>query len=220
MEEIKLEDMWKTYSQELADAKLLNLQSWAVNVQTFEYLQTHKVQSKLSSLARFKVWAVLLGVLWAVFLGVLVYGNHFKNVYFSFSILMILLFSILAVVVYIRQILLINQINLSENVVDVQEKLAVLKVSTINIVRILWLQLPFYSTFFWSREWISGDTKFWLIAFPITVFLTAVAIWLYRNITYRNAGKTWFRIIMGSKEWGAVIKAIDYLKEIEEFKSR
>jgi hypothetical protein len=218
MEDINLEQLWKEHNQELSHAKLLNLQSWAVNCKTFEYLQTHKAQSKLKSLAIFKGWAVFLGILWVLFLGVLVYGNHFTNIYFSTSVLMILLFSVFAIGAYIRQIVLINQINLSGNVVEVQEKLTQLKASTINTIRILWLQLPFYTTFFWNSKWMSGDIKFWLIAFPITVSFTLIAIWLCRNIAYRNAHKKWFRILLGNKEWGTLVKAIDYLKEIEAFK--
>lgn len=65
---------------------------------------------------------------------------------------------------------------------------------------------------------MSGDIKFWLTAFPITVSFTLIAILLYRNIAYRNAHKKWFRILLGNKEWGTLVKAIDYLEKIEAFK--
>jgi len=47
MEDIKHEDIWKAYSQEIANAKVLNMQSWALNSKTFEYLQLHKAQPRL-----------------------------------------------------------------------------------------------------------------------------------------------------------------------------
>lgn len=219
MEEIKLEEMWKAYSQEIANAKVLNMQSWVLNTKTFEYLQLHKAQSGLRSMARFKKGAILLGVLWVLFLGVLVYGNHMKNVYFSVSVGMIMLFSILAIAIYIKHIVLINQMNMNDNVVQVQEKLAELQTSTINSVRTLWLQLPFYTTFFWSSQWIATDKLFWLTAFPITLVFVAMAVWLYRNISYRNSDKKWFRLMFSGREWTPMIKAIHYLKEIQEFKN-
>src|ERR1700722_13210170 len=154
MEDIKLEEMWKAYSQEMANSKILNMQSWAVNIKTFEYLQMHKAQSKLRSLSNFKKGAVLLGILWVLLLGTLVYSNDFKNAFFSISVLMIMIFSIIAIVVYIKHIVLINQINYTESIIEAQKKLAELQASTINIVRILWLQLPFYTTFCWNRQWI------------------------------------------------------------------
>jgi hypothetical protein len=219
MEDIKLEDIWKTYSQEMANAKVLNMQSWMISSKTFEYLQMHKAQSKLRSLSNFKKGAVLLGILWVLLLGTLVYSNGFKNAFFSISVLMIMIFSIIAIVVYIKHIVLINQINYTESIIDAQKKLAELQASTINIVRILWLQLPFYTTFFWSRQWIASDIKFWLIPFPITLLFVSLAIWLYRNISYKNVDKRWFRILFSGIEWTPVIKAINYLKEIEDFKN-
>jgi hypothetical protein len=41
---------------------------------------------------------------------------------------------------------------------------------------------------------------------------------LYRNISYENAHKKWFKILFNSPEWTSLIKANDYLLEIERFK--
>ncbi len=218
MEDVELKKMWNSLNQNIDEAKILNLQSWAVNVKAFEYLQTHKAQSKLKSLSSLKKWAVALGILWLLFLGILLYGNHFKNFYFSFSVLMLIFFSVTAIVVYIKHIVLINKINYSENVVEVQKKLTELQSSTINIVRILWLQIPFYTTFFWSSTWINGDYKFWLTAFPITLFFTFLSFWLYKNISLKNVDKKWFKILLG-KEWTSIWSAKEYLNEIEKFKN-
>jgi hypothetical protein len=218
MEDIELIDIWKAYNQKIDEAKVLNLQSWAVNIKTFEYLQTHKAQSKLRSVASFKKWAIVIGIIWLLFLGVLAYGNHFQNVYFTSSVIAIMFFTIIAIATYIKHVVLINQINYSESIVDTQKKLTALQASTINVFRILWLQLPFYSTFFWNKEWITTDVKFWLIAFPLTLFFVFLAIWLYRNIQLKNANKKWFKILLGDKEWASIIIAKKYLDEIEEFK--
>ncbi len=218
MEDIELKNIWKVYDQKIEEAKILNLQSWVVNLKTFEYLQTHKAQSKLRSLANFKIWAIVAGIVWLLFLGVLAYGNHFQNVYFTSSVIAILFFTIIAVAVYIKQVVLINQINYSESVVNTQQNLTELQASTINVARVLFLQTPFYTTFFWSTKWITSDIKFWLIAFPVTLFFTFLAIWLYRSISFKNANKKWFKILMGKKEWESIVIAKEYLNEIEEFK--
>src|SRR6266566_6466694 len=137
MEDTELKNMWKEYEQQIEQAKLLNLQSWAVNLQTFEYLQTHKAKTKLSSLASFKTGVVILGMAWVLLLAVLIYGNQLKNLYFTISVGMILIFTMIANVTYIRQIILIREVNFSESIVGMQEKLSKLQASTINIVRIL-----------------------------------------------------------------------------------
>lgn len=219
MEDINLENIWKAYDRKLEEARILNLQSWVVNMQTFEYLQTHKARTTLHSLGRFKVGAILIGVVWVAFLGLLVYGNAWRNVYFSCSLILLMLFSILAIAVYIKQILLIREVNYSESIMVTQQKLEELQFSTIRVVRILWLQMPLYTTWYWNRDWIMHDSlNFGLIQLPITLFFVFLSIWLYRNISVKNAGKRWFRILLGNKEWGSVMEAIHYLKEIEEFK--
>lgn len=218
MDDIELKNMWKAYGQKLEEAKILNLQSWAVNSKTFEYLQTHKAQSTLNALSTFKKWAVAVGILWMLLLGNLVYATHFKNLYFSISVILIMLFTIIAIAVYLKHIVLINQINYSESILETQKKLTELQASTIKIVRILWLQMPFYTTFYWNTKWMNSDIKFWLIAFPITLCFTFLAIWLYRNISLKNADKKWFKILLGDKEWTTIINAKKYLNEIEKFR--
>lgn len=217
MEDIELKKMWNACNNNINEAKILNLQSWAVNIKTFEYLQTVKAQSKLNSLARLKKWAVALGVLWVVFLALLIYGNRFQNLYFIVSVSMLLFFSIAAIVVYIKHIILINKINFSESIVDAQTKLTMLQTSSVTIIRLLWIQMPFYTTFFWSNKWLTSDYKFWLTAFPITVFFTFLSVWLYKNISLKNVNKKWFKILLG-KEWTSLSTAKKYLTEIEEFK--
>ena len=213
--------MWKEYEQRIEQARVLNLQAWAVNLQTIEYLQAHKAKTKLGSLANFKIWMVVFGMLWVVLLGVLLYGNQGKNIYFTVSVAMLMIFTLIANVVYIWHIVLIRQVNYSESIIAMQEKLSELQASTINIVRILWLQMPFYTTWFWNSKWIrEAGLSFWLTSVPITLLFCFFSIWLYRNITYKNVNKKWFRILFRGKDWDSVIKAINYLDEIEEFKNR
>jgi len=218
MEDIELINLWKDYDRKIEESRILNLQSWVVNLKTFEYLQAHKAKTRLHSLSSFKTRAVILGIVWNLFLGVLLAGNHFKNIYFSVSLTMLLLFGILAVAGYIRQIVLIREIAYDESITAVQAKLSELQASTIHIIRLLWLQMPFYTTWFWNEEWISQHTSnFLLTGVPGTIFFTLLALWLYRNISYKNVHKKWFGLLLG-KDWTSVKKAVDYLEEIGEFK--
>ena len=191
-----------------------------LNLYLLESLQKQKAESKLNSLARFKLWAVVLGIVWVLFLGILIYGNWFKNPYFTISVFMIALFSLVAVIVYIKHIVLIRQIDYSKNITDTQKKLTELQSSTFNISRFLWLQTPFYTTWFWSTEMIGDmDIKFWLISVPITILFTFLAIWLYKNLTLQSLDKRWVKILVkNTPEYTSVVKARDFLNEIEAFK--
>ncbi len=212
MEDIILKDLWKAQDEKLD-------RTMKINLYLLESLQKHKAQSKLSSLARFKTWAVLLGVIWVLFLGVLIYGNQLQNIYFTVSVAIIMLFNIAAVYVYIKHIALIRQMDYSQSITDTQKKLSKLQASTFN-TRFLLLQTPFYTTWFWSTEMINGmGIKFWLISVPISLFFTLLAIWLYRSLIPGNMHKKWVRArIKSTPEHTSIMEAQDFLTEIEEFK--
>ncbi|HEY4206120.1 MAG TPA: hypothetical protein VGM31_04870 [Puia sp.] len=219
MEDKELNQIWKQYDQALERANILNLQSWVLHLQTIELLKTEKAKSRLRSLGNCKKGMVLIGILWLAFLiFVLAKAIAWLQIFMILSVAAILAFSIYSVLAYIWHIVLIDEIDNSQSLIDVQEKTATLKASTLNSTRILFLQTPFYSTFFWNWEWMRHDPKFWLIAFPVTLLLTAASIWLYRSIDLRNADKRWFKMLFSGKDWTAVIRAMKYLKEIEEYK--
>ena len=219
MEEIQLEAIWKEFDRKIEEARILNWQAWAVNLETFTHLQTLKASNILGSLARFKVRALVLGVGWVLFLGFLVYANHWENPFFGISLCMIMAFTLIAIVTYLRQVMLIRGIDYSRSVVETQQRLSSLKASTIRSVRIGFLQMPFYCTWYWSLRWMK-ETNFWLIALPITLCFVWLSIWLYRNISLRNVDKKWFKILFGNKEWTSIVRAMNEIEEIENFKKR
>lgn len=220
MNDTELKNLLESYNHQLEEAKVLNLQSWVLNMQCFETLQKQKAKSKLKSLSNFKIVAVILGILWILFLAYLLYFSmQMPKIFFVISAGAILVVTLIAVVVYLHHILLIHKINNSENVLKTQETIARLQLSTLNITRILFLQAPFYCTFWWNMEMIKNSPySFWLISFPIALLFMLASLWLYKNISIKNAHKKWFKILFNSPEWKSLIKANNFLQEIESFK--
>lgn len=212
MEETTLQHIWKAQDAKLDKAMKLNLF-------LLESVQKQKAESKLNSLAKLKLWAVVLGIIWSLFLGLLIYGNQLQNMYFTISTGMILLFTILAIAVYIKHVGMIRGLDYSMSITDTQKRLSELQRSTFN-TRFLFLQTPFYTTFFWSTGMINGSgIYFWLICIPITLLFTILSVWLYRNLTAENMHKKWVRALINSTpEHTSVIQAQHFLSEIEEFK--
>ena len=213
MEDITLINLWKAQEEKLDRTMRLNLF-------ILESMQEQKAQSKLKGLARIKTGAVILGIAYIFLLGLLIYGNQFTNIYFSISLGVILMFNVLAVIVYMQHINLIRHIDYSQSITDTQKKLSRLQASTFN-TRFLFLQTPFYTTWFWSTEMIEGSgIKFWLISVPIGLLLTVLAIWLYQNLKPENMHKKWVRgFIKRNPEHKSIIEAQEFLNEIEEFKT-
>ncbi|MBS1946646.1 MAG: hypothetical protein JST47_02665 [Bacteroidetes bacterium] len=220
MEDIELKNIWKEYDRKINEAKLLNMQSWALAFRTFEYMQAAKAKSKLNALRGLKKWMVFAGILWIAFLLFLILNSlSFSNVFFLSSLSAIVVFNVIAVAAYVRHVVLINEIDNSESLIEAQQKMAKLQSSTLQIARILFLQAPFYTTFFWSQKMIAGNwAAFLLVSLPVTLFFILLSVWLYQNIKLTNADKKWFKILFSSREWTSVIKAIQFMNEIEAFK--
>jgi hypothetical protein len=220
MEDTELKNILETYNHKLEEAKVLNLQSWVLNLQCFETLQKQKARSKLKSLITFKTVAVGLGILWILFLGFVLYHSlKASTPFFVISISAVIAFTFAAIITYIYHIGLLAKINNSENVLKTQEGIAHLQLSTIHTTRILFLQTPFYCTFFWNTHWIvNSPASFWLVSFPIALIFTFASLWLFKNINIKNAHKKWFRILFNSPEWTSLVKANCFLEEIKSFK--
>ncbi len=212
MEDITLKDIWKAQDEKLEKTMKLNLY-------LLESLQKQKTESKLNRLARFKFWVAILGVLFCAFVGILIWGNWFSNPYFTVSMIMIFLFTAIAVVVYIKHYVLLKRINYSDSITNTQEKLAWLQISTINITRILLLQTPFYTTWFWTPGDAFQNDKFWMISLPATMLFVLITAWLYINISPKNMHKKWVSRFMNvGIEYKSVMQARNFLTELEEFK--
>jgi hypothetical protein len=215
MEDIALKEMWASYDKKLE-------KTLALNHRIITEIQTQKARSALRPLKTVKIIAIISGILWVLFLSVLVFfavsAMTPHRLFFIISALSIIIITVAAIVVYIRQIVLIQQIDNSAIIVEVQRKLAALQSSTINIARILFLSAPFYTTFYFNKSMFEhGTIGLWVFQLTITAAFTTMSIWLYRNIRLENAGKRWFKIIFGSSEWTSLMKAKNFLKEIEAY---
>ncbi len=207
--------MWAAYDKKLE-------KSLALNHRLVTEIQTQKVRSALRPLKAIKIVAVVLGIIWSLFLSVLVvlaitYMTPY-SLFFILSAMAVIVITVTAIVVYIRQVALIQQIDNDSNVLETQKKLVRLQLSTISIVRILMLSAPFYTTFYFNKGMFeNGSIGLWVFQLTITFIFSALSIWFYRHARIENADKRWFKIIFGSSEWTALTKAQHFLQEIEAY---
>ena len=220
MQDHELNDILNAYTHKLEEARLLNLQSWVLNLQNYTSLQKQKANRSLEKLTLQKKVLVALGIIYGLGLLFLsVNSMTWQKIFFSICTGAIGIITLYAVVVYIRQLYWIQKFNNEENIVDAQEKLLKLQDSTLSVTRILFLQSPFYCLFFVSPAMIAGHPpSFFFITLPIALVFAFASWWLYRNIDLKNADKKWFRILFGSSEWTSLIQSKKFLDDIEEFK--
>lgn len=211
MEDQSLKEMWKAYEQKLE-------KSLAINLQIVRSLQVERAESNLRSFQRSQVIGVLLGIASVLFLGFLIYVLQ-DNLFFSLSAGMILLFNVVAIGTYIRNAAIVDQINISENIAKTQAKLANVESTMTQVGRLMILQTPFFCTFFLSDQLVvHGGAIFWTVEITVTSFFIFLSVWAYRSLTYQNIDKKWVRIVLDGFGAKSVRRAMEFLKELEEFK--
>lgn len=217
--EDSLKILWDKYGDKVEESRILNMQSWALNVQCMEMIQSQKAKSKLWGLFVSKIGGLIIGFVWVYFLGVLLYYSKFQNPFFSISVGIIFLFNVVAIINYIRHLIMMGQISFSESITDTQEKLAKLQTAIVSNNRFLLLQFPFHSTWFYNWQWIHNDPlSFWLIAVPISIALAILGIFLYVNYSKKNLHKPWVKALMNSSGFRSVTKALNFIQEIDAYK--
>ena len=216
MDQSEIINLWKAYDRKLEASLMLN-KSNAIEITRL------KTKSLLSSMTPLKIFTIIVGMLW-VSIGGTIVVNLFVHAYtsvspfFLYSAAFQLLLTAIGIGIYLYQLVLIHQMDITDTLIKTQKRLTQLKSSTLWVARILFLQLPVWTTFYWSMDLIkSGHLPYIFLNSVVTLLAIAVSLWLFINIRYENREKKWFRLIFEGKEWTPVIKAIELHKEIEAF---
>jgi len=211
MEELAIKELWHEYDRKLEKTLQLN---YAI----IREMQEQKYVDHIGSFKRNQVWGIVTGVLWILFLLFLVV-NTLHNLYFVGSVGMIALFNIFAVGAYIRHLVLLDQVNITDSITDAQQKLAVIQASLNNVGRILVLQAPFYCTFWYNQELVdNAGFTFWAINLTIVGLFVAATIYLFNTLTHENIHRKWVRGFIEGFGGKKLIKAMEFLEQIEEYK--
>ena len=168
-----------------------------------------------------KIFIVLFSLVWVGFVDILIY-NIFTvaSPFFLVSAAIHVLLTKLAIGIYLYQLILIYQVDISEPILATQEKLVRLRSSTLWVSRLLFLQLPVWTTFWWNEVMFQEWTIFqWLISGSVTLAFAFAAIWLFLNIKFENRDKKWFRLLFTGIEWNPLVKSMELLSQIDEYKT-
>ena len=217
MNELELKSLWQDTNDKLEKNSYIN------KIHTEEISQL-KVQTFINSMKPIKIFTLIVGILW-VGIGVVILSNIYINAFseankfFLFSATIQIFLTALALFIYIYQLIEIYQIEIYDPIIQTQEKLAQLRLSTLWSTRILFLQLPVWTTFWWNETMFANwNWLQWAITISITVVFLFVALWLFVNIKFENRNPPWFKLIFNGKEWTPLLKSMDLLEEIKDYK--
>jgi hypothetical protein len=212
--EIKL--LWKSTNEKLES-------SLSINKKNTDEITRLKAQNVLTSMKPSKLFTLILGIIWVIGLGsilgnIVVYHLDRVSIFFLLSATLQLLLTVIAIGVYVYQIDLINKIDFSVPVLTIQERVSKIKISTLNVTRVLFLQLPIWTTFYWNEKmFVTENWLLWLLQGIVTLSLTYVTLWLFFNIRYENRNKRWFQLIFSGREWQPIIQSMELLNQIEQY---
>jgi hypothetical protein len=218
MQDLEFKTLWKSYSEKLE-------QSLIIHRQTTEEITKIKVQSLISSLKPIKIFTLLAGLLWSIPLGyflihLFLYSHHRISPFFLYSMTLQVGLTLIATAVYLHQLDLIYRVDFSMPVIRLQETLSRLKSSTLLATRILFLQLPCWTTFYLTTDLLrNGPTYLLIFQGLVTLLFTIGALWLFFNIDSKNRHKNWFQWLFKGNEWTPLLKSMDLLDQLEEIKS-
>ena len=219
MNENELKLLWQSATEKLES-------SLQVNKKNTDDITRLKAQNVLSSMKPIKIFTLVVGILWVIGLGIVLF-NLFVNAYdkvslfFLYSATTQVLLTAISVAVYVYQLVLINEIDFSGSVLTIQEKVSRLKISTLNVTRLLFLQLPVWTTFYWNEKmFVAENWLLWILQGIVTFSFTCVALWLFFNIKYENRNKKWFQLIFRGKEWQPILQSMDLLNQIEQYQEQ
>ena len=213
MEDLEILNLWKSYDKKLEENLLFNRKN-------AEDITKLKVKSFLSSMKPVKIIIVLLSLIWVGFVDILMI-NIFDvaSPFLLVSAAIHVLLTKLAIGIYIYQLILIYQVDINEPILATQEKLVRLRSSTLWISRLLFLQLPVWTTFWWNEVMFQHWNVYqWFISGSVTLAFAFAAIWLFFNIKFENRDKKWFRLLFTGIEWNPLVKSMELLSQINEFK--
>lgn len=214
MNELEIKQLWQNASLQLEAQQAL------LSKHTAE-LANLKVKGMLSGMKPVKFLALIVGILWVLLLDLLLLAVwDFASVWFLFSALGQVIITKLAIGIYVYQLAQIHGVDLGEPIIAVQERLARLQISTLWAGRILALQLPLWTTFYWNASMLeNGHWLLWLFQAIVTLGFTVLAFWLFGQIRYENRHKKWFKWMFSGNEWEPINKAMETLDELGNYKA-
>ena len=212
MENIELQNIWKSHDQKLENMLTINKEI-AVNVSKL------KLDKQISRLYLPKWTAILIGVPYTAVLVVITIIAFIAEAYFvaiGFGAIALIMTVIL--LIYLYQFYLISKIKRDEGVLSTQKTLSQLRISSSKSLHMAIFQLPF-----WSICWISinglkdSPLVYGGVNLVIFVTLSYLSYWIYRKLNDSNGSSKIRDFFYYGSEWDPIIKSAEILEQIKEY---
>lgn len=219
MEAAELKKIMEGYDNKLDKTLRLNLSS-------IEKLQLEKSQNSTKKILRYRIFEVVLFSFLAMFLGWYI-ANNWEQTHLVISGIIIHVFTLVALVGSIGQVVLLQQIDFSKPVVEIRKKIEQVNSHGLLFIKLIFLSAPVW----WSYAIVAIDLfldfdlyvhleQDFVVRYLLINFLMIIPLVLvFNKLSYKNLHIKWvrktIRLFTGTK----TMKALEFLNDIEEFEN-
>lgn len=217
MEAVEINKIIEAYDNKLDKTLRLNLSS-------MNELQLEKPQNSTKKILRYRIFEVVIFSFLAIFLGWYI-ANNLDQTHLVISGIFLHVFTLIALVGSIGQVVLLQQIDFSKPIVEIRKKIERVNSHGLLFVKLIFLSAPVW----WSYAIVGLDfflgfdiyvylEQDFVVRYVVINFLLIIPlIWVFYKLSYKNLHITWVRKTIRLFTGKKTLKALEFLNDIEEF---
>ena len=217
MEASELKKILEAYDKKLdRNLKLNNAALKNINLE--------KSEKKTRTILIHRVIELISFALLALFLGNYITTN-WGQTHLAISGIIVHVFTLIALIGSIGQVVLLQQIDFTKPIVDIRKKIELVNAHGLLFVKLIFLSAPIW----WSYAIVAIDIfldvdlyshleqDFVIRYLIVNALLLIPLIWLFNKLTYKNLHVQWVRKTIEFLSGTKTSKALEFLNNIEEF---
>lgn len=217
MEARELKNILEAYDRKL-DRNL------KLNTAALKNINLEKSEKKTRTVLVYRVIELISFALLALFLGNYITTN-WGQTHLALSGIIIHVFTLIALIGSIGQVVLLQQIDFIKPIVDIRKKIERVNAHGLLFVKLIFLSAPIW----WSYAIVAIDIfldvdlytnlehDFVTRYLIVNALLLIPLIWLFNKLTYKNLHVQWVRKTIEFLSGTKTRKALEFLNNIEEF---
>ena len=219
MEAVELKKILQAYDNKLDKTLRLNKSS-------MEELQLEKSRNSTKKILRYRIFEVVIFSFMALFLGWYI-ANNWGQTHLVISGVIVHIFTLIALVGSIGQVVLLQQIDFSKPIVEIRKKIEMVNSHGLLFVKLVFLSAPVWWTyaivaldlFLGVDLYVHLEPDFVVRYLVVNFLLIIPLVWFFNKLSYQNLHIKWVRKTIRLFTGAKTMNALEFLNDIEEFEN-
>ncbi len=196
----------------------------SLNVASLKNINLDKSEKSTQSVLKYRVIEIVVFSLIALFTGNYI-ATNWNQIHLAISGIIVGVFTLIALSGSIGQVTLLQQIDFSKPIIDIRKKIELVNTHGLLFLKLMFLSTPIWwayvvvasDLFFNIDLYANMDSDFVLKYLMVNSLLIIPMVWFLNKLTYKNLNVKWIRKTIGFFVGNKTMKALEFLKDIEEF---